>query len=223
MYNFFLDGVQLPVAPPSMKTIINNKNKTITLIDEGEVNLLKKPGLTDFEFTVLLPNVQYPFAVYPNGYRPASFYLEKLEQLKLNQKKPFQFIVNRMNPNGKLLFGTNITVSLEDYEIDEDAENGFDVEVVIKLKQYKNFGTKLLKISSTTSKTASNTKQATVQQQRSTDSKKTVKSHTVKSGDTLWAISKRYLGDGSKYMQLAKLNNIKNPNLIYPGQVIRLE
>lgn len=46
--------------------------------------------------------------------------------------------------------------------------------------------------------------------------------YTVKKGDTLWGIAKTYLGDGSKYTQLAAINNISNPNRIYVGQVIKL-
>ena len=38
----------------------------------------------------------------------------------------------------------------------------------------------------------------------------------------LWNIAARYLGDGSKYPQLASINNISNPNLIYTGQKIYL-
>lgn len=214
MYNFFIDGFQLPVAPSEMQMKINNKNETITLMNEGEVNILKKSGLTDIEFEVLLPNVQYPFSIYLNGFKPATHYLEKLEQLKLEEKS-FQFIVNRMMPSGKLLFDTNMTVSLEDYSIKEDAENGFDIVVSIKLKQYRQYGTKKLQIKA-------DTKKATVQKTRDTSSKPKPKIHTVVRGDTLWAIAKRYLGSGARYPELAKLNNIKNPNLIYPGQVIKL-
>lgn len=46
--------------------------------------------------------------------------------------------------------------------------------------------------------------------------------HTVVQGDTLWDIAQRYLGDPMKYKQLAAINNISNPNLIYVGQVIKL-
>lgn len=46
--------------------------------------------------------------------------------------------------------------------------------------------------------------------------------HTVVKGDTLWAIAAKYLGSGSKYKQLAAINNISNPDLIYVGQVIKL-
>lgn len=41
--------------------------------------------------------------------------------------------------------------------------------------------------------------------------------YIVKKGDTLSGIAKKY---GTTYQQLAKLNNIKNPNLIYVGQKI---
>jgi hypothetical protein len=46
--------------------------------------------------------------------------------------------------------------------------------------------------------------------------------HTVVRGDTLWGIAEKYLGSGSKYTQLAAINNIPNPDLIYVGQVIKL-
>lgn len=48
------------------------------------------------------------------------------------------------------------------------------------------------------------------------------KTYTVQRGDCLWMIAKKYLGDGALYPQIAALNGLANPNLIYPGQVIRL-
>lgn len=43
--------------------------------------------------------------------------------------------------------------------------------------------------------------------------------YTVKPGDTLSRIAVRY---GTTYQKLASLNNIVNPNLIFPGQTIRV-
>lgn len=43
--------------------------------------------------------------------------------------------------------------------------------------------------------------------------------YTVKSGDTLSGIASRY---GTTYQELARINNISNPNLIYPGQVLKI-
>lgn len=47
------------------------------------------------------------------------------------------------------------------------------------------------------------------------------KSVTVERGDTLSEIARDY-GGGLSYKQLASINNIPNPNLIYVGQVIKL-
>ncbi|MEQ6357890.1 LysM domain-containing protein [Lysinibacillus sp. M3] len=221
MYNFFADGVQFPVAPSEMTTKINGRNESIVLMNDGEVNIIKKPGLTDIEFEVLLPNVKYPFAVYPNGFQAATFYLDKIEKLKISDK-PFQFIVNRMMPNGNLLFDTNITVTLEDYEIKESADNGFDVTVSIMLKQYRAYGNKKITIKKDTKSNSKSTSKAVVEEKRPATNKTTPKTHTVVKGDTLWAIAKKYLGDGSKYTELAKINNISNPNKIKEGQVIKL-
>ena len=44
--------------------------------------------------------------------------------------------------------------------------------------------------------------------------------YTVKSGDTLSGIAKKY---GTTYQNLAKMNGIQNPNVIYPGQRIRVK
>ena len=44
--------------------------------------------------------------------------------------------------------------------------------------------------------------------------------YVVKSGDTLSGIAARY---GTTYQKLAQMNGIQNPNLIYPGQKIRVK
>ncbi|MEI8216353.1 MAG: M28 family peptidase [Eubacteriales bacterium] len=42
-------------------------------------------------------------------------------------------------------------------------------------------------------------------------------SYTVKSGDVLWKIASQY---GTTWQELAKLNKLNNPNLIFPNQII---
>ncbi|WP_438349939.1 LysM peptidoglycan-binding domain-containing protein [Paenibacillus sp. FA6] len=217
-YSFYMDSVQLPIAPSKLQIKISNNNKTITLINEGEVNLLKKAGLTEVSLSIIIPQVKYPFAIYPDGFQEAAYYLDKFEKLKTSLK-PFQFIVSRVSPGGVLLFDTNLKVTLEDYSITEDANNGSDITVALNLKQYRVYGTKIVTLKKdtdlkTTALTTTKGREVT---------KQAVKSHIVVSGDTLWAICKKSLGDGSKYTQIAKLNGIKNPNLISVGQVIKFE
>lgn len=220
-YLFYLDKMLLPVAPSKLQLKVNNQNKTMTLINEGEVNVLKRAGLTTIEFEALLPNVKYPFSVYKSEFQRASAYLDKLESLK-QSNSPFQFIVTRAFPTGKQLFDTNIKVSLEEYTVIEDTKHGFDITVSIKLKQYNEFSTKVYKISTDNKNTIS-----TLSLNRNTKNSPAPKEATtykIKSGDTLWAIAKKYYGDGSKYTVIYSANKgiIEKPNLIYPGQVITI-
>jgi nucleoid-associated protein YgaU len=48
--------------------------------------------------------------------------------------------------------------------------------------------------------------------------------YTVKSGDSLSKIAKALLGDGNKWPKIFEANKevIKNPDLIYPGQQLRI-
>lgn len=48
--------------------------------------------------------------------------------------------------------------------------------------------------------------------------------HTVEKGDTLWAVSKKAYGNGSKYMKIFEANRpmLSDPDKIYPGQVLRI-
>ena len=48
--------------------------------------------------------------------------------------------------------------------------------------------------------------------------------YTIQKGDTLWGISSEFYGDGSKYPLIveANLEVIKDADLIYPGQTIRI-
>jgi len=215
MYDFYLGSVQLPVTPEKLSIKIANQNKTIQLINEGEVNILKAAGLSEVSFTALIPQVRYPFAIYRDGFKDADYFLGFFQWLK-NSKKPFQFKVTRVSPSGKLLFNTDMKVSLEDYSIEEDAKNGFDLQIPIRLKQFRDYGTKKVEV-----RDSGDQKVMTVTNPRPS-SKEIPKTYKVVAGDSLWKICKKQLGDGSKYQEIAKLNGLVNPNSLSVGQVIRL-
>jgi len=50
------------------------------------------------------------------------------------------------------------------------------------------------------------------------------KMHTVAAGDSLSKIAKQYYGNANKYMVIFEANQplLKDPNKIYPGQVLRI-
>ena len=155
-YQFFIAGTRLPVTPGSFTISIPSRNETVTLINDGDINILKKRGLKEFSFEMYLPYVKYPFASYTSGYEntdgtvndiiPPIQYLILLQNLK-SDKLPFQLDIYRELPTGQDTWFTNETVTLEDYEVLEDAENGCDVVVSINLKEYVHYATQKVVLS----------------------------------------------------------------------------
>lgn len=216
MYYFFVDDLLLPITPSAVTINYKNQNKNYVLINDSEITVLKDGKLPDIAFDFLIPHQQYAFAADKTGFKGQQTYIDKLKDLKA-RKKPFQFIIVRFKGN-RISFHTNLKVSLEDYSLKESADNGFDVIASVKLKEYKDYGTKIMTADA-------NNKVANLTKSRSdvTSPKPTSSTeYKVKSGDTLWAIAKKFYGDGSKYKVIAEKNNIKNPNLIYPEQKIIL-
>ena len=308
-YKCYLFGELMPETPGKLTLKIKGANKTVTLLNEGEINFLKLPGLTDITLPLTLPML--------SGSKTPDYYLNLLEKAKTNRTTT-QFIMTRTSPAGRLLFDTNIKVSVEDYNIEENAENGLDVSVEVKLKQYRDYGTKTVTIktetvhndtkepakatkstsSGSTAATANSkigvgdkvaiisgavyggaapayrgikvpnayigkwytvdkvqtnvgteealikelyswvalkylqkqgatttaAKTATVTTERTATTAPKTTTYTVKSGDTLWGIAKKYYGNGAQYTKIYEANKskIKNPNLIYVGQVFTI-
>lgn len=226
MHKVFLDDVLLPYAPSLIKMQIKNKNETVDLINEGEVNQLKRPGLTQIEFKFELPYQRYPFVI---NFKPQKFFLEHLEKLKVS-KRPFQFIVVRERG-----FGTNLKVSLEDYTVEEAASNALDITVSVKLKQYVDYGLKTITLPGTTTKNTTKTTKAVASptSARTGAPKREGEGlYTVKKGDCLWAIAQRYYGNGALWKNIYNANKAliapRNKGkrvayyTIYVGQVLRI-
>lgn len=213
-YDLYLNGVLMPVTPAKVQLKYKSQNKTVNLINDGEVNIIKSAGLEEVAFDLLIPNQSYPFANYGGGYRGADYYASFLRGLR-EGGSVFQFILARHKPTGSNLGNTNITVTMEDLTVTDDAKEGFDLTASVKLKQYKPYGTKTFTMSG-------NTASADGERAASAEQPQTGSSYTVQKGDCLWKIAQQHYGKGSDYGRIYDANNnqISNPNLIYPGQVI---
>lgn len=231
-YYMFMDTMQIPIPPESLTTTINNKNNTLDLLGVGEVNVLQSPGLTDISFKMLLPNSDYPFneSLIFKG-RKASYYIDKLEELKngsnttgisavdsVLDKRKFQFIVVRMKPNGEMLQMTNMKVTLEDYRIVEEASEGFDCYAEITLKQWRDYGTK--KVTLETDKDGNVA--GTAEQKRPVDGKVANSTAKASTGCTLQRIVKKELGNTNNLFKIAALNKIAVPGVLAVGQVLQM-
>lgn len=181
------------------------------------MTIIKSIPLREFSLKVLLPK-NNALVKDKNIWKEPIVYLGRLREFKAN-KKPLRFIVLRPQEDGSELFSGNLLVTLEDYTVNEIAGEEGDFYVDIKLREYKTIQNKKLVINN---KSNENGKvQAKEQPQRPT--KEPSKTYTVKKGDTLWAITQKQLGNGDMYKDIAKLNNISNPNKLQVGQVLKLQ
>lgn len=211
-YTCYLGGVEVPI-PAKLTVKIKNKNKTLILLNEGEINFLRSPGLSEIVLPLTLPML--------GGSRSPDYYLGILEKLKTS-KETTRFILVRVAPNGRTLYDTNMQVSVEDYNIVEDAKDGLDVRVDVNLKQWRSYGTKTVVVEQP--KEPTKPKTVTVEKERDNSTAPKAKTHTVVRGDTLWGIAKKYYGNGAQYTKIYNANKdkIKNPNHIYVGQVFTI-
>jgi len=207
----------LPIAPESFKTKVGNKNSTIELISLGEFNIIKKIGLREFSFKILLPRSQLLSELPENEFHEPIFYLSKFREIKA-AAKPIRFKITRILPDGNIIFPGNVLVSFENYSVEENAGEEGDYWVDIELKEYRNIDAIITEL---TGKTDGNGNQtATQETQRNT--KENAKAYIVQLGDSLWKIAKRELNDGSRYKEVAELNNIQDPNRLTIGMVLQL-
>ena len=198
-YIIYLDKMLLPVAPASVNIAHKNMNETIKLINDAEFNLLKQEGLKEISFKFMLPSQRYPFARYLGFYQRPNYFLNKLKNLK-KRAKPFQLIIIRTYPYlAQAYFNTNIKVSLEDYTVEENAEEGMDIYVDIKLKEFIDPRPKLYK------KNADGTVSA--ENQRWTD-KVEKKICSTKYGEKLWQIVRRETGGLDQLETVMEVNGI---------------
>lgn len=231
MYRFTLGNIVFPITPERVTITDKSKNETITLIQEGEVNLLKKSGLKEVSFQAILPRVKYPFSI---GKEDAEDILKELQLYKNTRRVvPFQIKrkLEKKTSNKIKLKKTDMQVTIEDLEQEENAGNGFDVVVTIKLKEYKNFGCKRI-----VQKKTGHGKLNTWTKQPKRQAKTPAMTYVVKQGDCLYNIAKKQLNKAGKWKDLYKLNkkvieeaakkhgrkSSSNGHYIYPGTKLKL-
>lgn len=212
--HLYLCGVEMPELPSDFSIKTGNKNQTVELLNGDTINILKSKGLQEISLTLAFPMM--------GAKKTAEYYLARLNKFKKN-KKPTQFIFTRTTPNGTPLDDTNIKVSIEDYTQSENATKPFEMTVDVDLKEYVDYGTQKLTVKKV-KKNGKTQSVAKVKKERETNNAPKAKSYTVKQGDTLWAISAKYLGSGAKYMTIynANRNILSNPNIIKAGQVLTI-
>lgn len=208
-YNNHEEMFQLPINPEKFEFTESHNNQKITLLNIGEVNLMGHRGLVTGSFSSFFPSPASPFARYADR--------EPMEYIKLLQKwksktQPIRVIISDCD------FNLAMTIDSLAYS---HKEGDNDVYYTLALTEYRFLNVPTVKAAATVTKPASGLKQRP-------NTQPAPKTYTVVSGDCLWNIAKKYLGDGSRYKEIYEANksviNAHNggPNMIWPGDVLTI-
>lgn len=197
MTALYLGEIRFPLPPETLTFEQAADHKRVRLIDLGEVTQLALPGQAVFSF---------------EGCFPASGALSPAEgaaALKaMLGKKSVRFVAAGIEAP------VSMQVTVEKLRLWEEAGDCGSVFYSLTLREYRS---PFLQ-TAVSANTSAGVSSSAVRE----ETRELPETYTVVKGDSLWSVAKRYLGSGSRYQELAAKNNISNPNLIFPGQVIRL-
>ena len=211
-YEVYIDDMLLPIPPQKIPIKYPGQNETATLINGEEINITRPPGLAEISIDVVIPQMDYPCASWDGSVEDAEEFISRLQDLK-ESGDTFEFIVIRDS------FDTNMDVTLEDYNVSDDVKEGLDLVVSLTMKEARHYGTKIMNFAIVPEQPIP---AAASPEPERPAAQPQVKTYTVKSGDGLWNIAKKQLGDGNRWKEIHNLNldKISNPNLIHAGLVL---
>lgn len=211
MIKTFFDGMQLPVNPFEDITVkVQGNNKQFDIVDLGEITVIGKRKLKEISIKSLFTDNIYPFSTTSSPLS-AKTYVDNIYSL-MEKSASARLIVTGDGMD------INLLCSIEDFEPSQHFGETNEYYYTLSLKEYREPVVKRVQIMQTA---AIPKALASAQPVRATKAP-TTKTYTVKSGDCLWNIAKKYYGSGSQYTKIVNANKskIKNPNLIYPGWVL---
>jgi len=210
------ERLRLPVLPTSLGITNGSKNENIDISNLGEITILQDPTAKMFQFSSFFPAHLSPLVEYGNPPKPWDI-INRIEKWK-NSKEPLRFLVTGTS--------INIPVSVDSFNYREEGGAVGDIRYDIALKEYKFTTVRKIKVKIDKPTPPKKTRPAV---------KPKGKTYKVKSGDTLWAISRKYYGNGAQWSKIwnVKSNkdmlikrdkrNRKDPgHWIYPGQVLKI-
>lgn len=190
---------QLPVTPSTYQVGVDTLTDKVEVTGIGMINLIGNSDLKALTIESFFPVHNYSFIETNKLLKPFE-YVKMLEKWRIS-KEPIRVIFTDTPINYPMV--------IESFSWGEEDGTG-DVYFTLELTEYK-----FLKLTK-----ASKSKTVVKQTKRPVKKSKSTK-YTVKRGDSLWKISKKFYGSGTKWKKIYNNNKKvigKNPNLIYPGQ-----
>lgn len=208
-YNAEKEKIQLPVLPESFSVKNGSKNDSINIAGLGEITIMQGRPALQFSFSSFFPATRFPGLQVSSITKPLTL-IEKINTWKQGDK-PVHFIATAC--------GVDIYATVESFNYEEVGGDPGTYQYSITLKEYREITVRQVKID-TPKQTATVKKE-----EPRVDNTVQPKTYTVKKGDCLWNIAKKYYGNGAQYTKIYNANKGViggNPNLIYPGQVLTI-
>ncbi|WP_300689225.1 LysM peptidoglycan-binding domain-containing protein [uncultured Oscillibacter sp.] len=191
----------MPVTPSDFYVEDGRQVESLDMTDTGQVNLPGLKSLFNEQKEFLLPSSDRNYT--SSGWTGEPYaVVDQLVEWS-NNGDVLRLIVTDTPVNFPVLLGP----------VRHGQKDGTgDVYVTLELRRYRE----LQEEATETNQNTGNKTRAEPQ------GKKEETSYTVVKGDTLWGIARRTYGDPNLAWKLAEFNGVKNANLIYPGQVVKL-
>lgn len=201
--------MRLPQNPEEVNQSREQDIEEVSVLKLGKVALPKETGLLNIDFEAQFPHKSSRLVETPNDFKDGDYYKEKLETW-MKEGTPVRFICS----NG-ITKDLSILVLIKSIDVREVSGEEGDYYIKISLLEYKPYSKKEIKVDIVQKPPV----------RPPNPPQPPYSMYTIVSGDCLWNIAKKYLGDGSRYPEIYNINRPPlggNPNLIYPGQQIKI-
>lgn len=224
------DGTLLtvPVLPEEITADENHKIETVEVLNEGQIPVPGYSELQTFKIESFLPTVKD--GNYIKSGMDAQRFIEKMREWK-RSNQPVRVVISGVFGAGLQHGNTSQLYYIKDFKTGTKHGYANDIIYSVSFIEYKKLKEKKLIIvekekPKETPKPPSPNKEEPREPETPPKKEEEVKkpvTHTVVRGDTLWAICRKYYGKANwdlvNKIVAANKDKIKNPNLIYPGQV----
>lgn len=204
--------ITIPVLPAKLKVTSAGKNETTTVLELGEILILRKKGLRAIAWDSFFPANSAPY-VTGRITDPASI-VQAIQRAR-DTETPIRFLITGTD------LDVNVRMGVDTFDYEERGGEVGDFYYSIKLTEWKDYSPRRIVLPAAPEQPA----QAQEPERTGQPEKAAAKTYTVKAGDCLWNIAKALYGKGSDYTKIYDANKGtigSNPNLIYPGQVFTI-
>lgn len=198
---------RFPVLPEDIEVSYGSNNSNLRVYGVGECTIIQDSDAANISFSSFFPKTYFSGCNYRDIPEPNTA-VSQILSMK-NSKKPV-----RLTLTGGM--GISMYATIEKFKAKEVGGDPGTIQFDITLKEYREVVMRQIKVNVTTQKARVSQASPRV------DNTPAAQTYTVKKGDCLWNIAKKFYGSGAKYTIIYNANKSViggNPNLIYPGQV----